>query len=563
LNLSSDSRGIEQFSALDINYTLNNSVTLTITPNTTVDLGTTTTASCSATYGTPVLRLNGVVVSNPHNTMLNVGTHTYNCSVAEDPENYTSAETTQSVVVTTTGSSGCWDNLTYAYKFDLTVTNNTTVIDFQEYQNDSKVRSDLGDVYVVNETLEINASRYLVINTTGQIGTGITIYFGNYPINNSWTRNAGSATPTNTITSVQDNFPFVYLTFRNEITLDVERANGTNTTLYMYCTNGMRELDFLEDSNISSLLVATYSAWEEVDTKVSYSPTVYYMRHILIQNDSSYRNLWIVDANEYQVAEMVIDLDDLTNQYANANLTIKKWIGDSLRTIDEQSFDASGMAYFYGIVGHRYQFHISCPVETRALGNVWVDLNDLSKVLTISSLLPTEEEFLGDLRFTKSYNNTTGVISLYYEDPYEATTLINFSVYDMNDTLLYYSESTADTVLFQYAVSNKSASYKVKVEVDHEVDIGEILFWWFIGAAGPVLLLQFVPQIYLTLISLSVVIGVIATTAPKNAPFGTLIAGIVAVIFMGLGWLNIPAALVVVVIALAVLWMLRQEAETL
>jgi parallel beta-helix repeat protein len=535
-------------------------LTLTVSPSTSVNLGTEVTVTCSASSGTLVLRNNQTIVANPYSSVLDEGVHTFNCTNFIGGEAGDSQEV--DVTVSTTLVEGCRYNYTFAYKGELVVTANTTIIDMLSYRNQYIVRSDLRDVWVPSAIQWwTNASRYLIINVSGEIGNNLTVYFGNYLNNNTQNVSySGGLAVTDTFENVTQINNFNLITHMDEVNLVEYNPTNASMVYDLYCTAGHMEFDLPNGTNDTRFLFSTFSRWNESIVTVYYSSNDFYKRHLMHDSTTEYRNMWLVDAQTYQIAEIVNDLDDLTGDWQTARLTVKKWIGDQIRIIDQQQFDASGFLFFYGIVGDRYIYEIYNGEETRVLGNVVVDLADLTKVITIGSITFTGEEYLKNFTFAFNYTNETGILTVRYYDPYNLTNNVNITVININGTQVYFADSTSNDVTFSYLVPNRTANYRVELRVDHDPDVGELLFTFFITPI-PTLVLEGISEMMQTLIALGAVFLVNLSVTPKNAAFGAMLGAVMAFFFAVIGWLSVGFGVISLILLLSVFLLYSREVK--
>ncbi len=558
---------------LTINKATNNTVTVSIDPSTSVAYGTETTVTCSDVGGaTLTLTRNGVGVTSPSTAVLSTGTYVFNCS-ATGHENYTDTYETETLTVRE-GGVGCTNNTTFTFSTTINITDATTIIDFQDQIDLGNIRSDVQDVGISNGSVSvIGSEQYASFNTSGLIGEDVTIYWGNYVISGEHSTGSATPTPTNNITSYSEINNYIRLTFRDEITLEQRLAPNTNTTLNLYCEGGQRGIVLEDGSNVTSLVVPTYqSRWTKARAAVEYSPTEIYTRTILITSGISERTMWLVDAESYQMAQVVNELNDLSGKFKTGEtwLEVKKWSGDELRTVYQEYFDASRYAYFFGHVGSEYQYYVHGKTETRNLGWVVVDTSNLHKTITLAVVVNFDNvEYLGNVRFATYYNETTGVITLVYSDEYNKTTEVNMSIWNTTgtrnekDSLLYFASATNITndtslIVFQYLVPNRNATYMLYGAANHLEAIGPLSFSTLFGGLATAALTG-ISQVYLTLSALVATFSVTFSLSWKNVAFGSVVGAVLLGMFASIGFLNIPTALVAVILMGSIVWMLGRE----
>ena len=462
----------------EFNFTLtakgNNTVTLTADPSWQVKVGTQVTISCSALETTPTLYKDGIIVSSPYTSTYAFGTYIFNCST-EETANYrpTSIAKTLNVIY----PYGCinteYGNQTFAYYSVVYTDYNLTTLNFTGLVNQSLVKSDLSDIYAYANTKSNNLTvwtnttngYYVIINNTGY--TNFTILFGNYFINNTGYF-AGTHALTDIVEFSVNEYDKKYtLEFFDEIT--GEQGLPPNSTKYLtiYCSGGTASnLEF----NSSKITFATSSLADEVTVYVEYSPQERYSRTV-IPESAGYYKMFLVDANNYQVAQMLLTVDDYTGEFGSNTtiLKIKKETQGVLSTITERRLDAESKAIVYLIVDDKYSVYVDNGLEERGIGLLYVDTTDLTKTITIG--ISVSLNTVGDFKFTLGYNNQTNTIYMRVSDPLNQT--LNASIWIYNYTsgeLLYHASSTNHTTIeFTYIVPDVNGTYRVEYHIAHSI----------------------------------------------------------------------------------------------
>ncbi|RLJ01796.1 MAG: hypothetical protein DRP10_03155 [Candidatus Aenigmatarchaeota archaeon] len=462
----------------ELNFTLtakgNNTVTLTADPSWQVKVGTQVTISCSALETTPTLYKDGIIVSSPYTSTYAFGTYIFNCST-EETANYrpTSIAKTLNVIY----PYGCinteYGNQTFAYYSVVYTDYNLTTLNFTGLVNQSLVKSDLSDIYAYANTKSNNLTvwtnttngYYVIINNTGY--TNFTILFGNYFINNTGYF-AGTHALTDIVEFSVNEYDKKYtLEFFDEIT--GEQGLPPNSTKYLtiYCSGGTASnLEF----NSSKITFATSSLADEVTVYVEYSPQERYSRTV-IPESAGYYKMFLVDANNYQVAQMLLTVDDYTGEFGSNTtiLKVKKETQGVLSTITERRLDAESKAIVYLIVDDKYSVYVDNGQEERGIGLLYVDTTDLTKTITIGTSVSLNT--VGDFKFILGYNNQTNTIYMRVSDPLNQT--LNASIWIYNYTsgeLLYHASSTNHTTIeFTYIVPDVNGTYRVEYHIAHSI----------------------------------------------------------------------------------------------
>jgi len=550
------------------NYTIlqanNNNISITVTPSNSVDAGESVTINCSASAGTPTLEVDSINYAPPQTLTLLTGTHNATCFVSS--ANYSSVSNGTFITVGTlqASSAGCADNYTYAFQALLVVTNNTsTVINMTAFAGDGVYfRADLQDILIYNHSYWINNSELLIVNTTGEIDTVLTVLFGNAFINNelntSWGADINVTDAFENVTIIGN---YTTISFVDEITATTAiPPNMSSFYTDFTCTDGNRRHTFVANTTTTEYLFATNYTFQSAITTVQYGDGSSYTRAIRYQHPIELRFIWLVDAQTYTMAKVTNQLYDYVGTFSEAMMTIKKQIGNALRIIDERPFDATDIHIWYGIIGGSYQYHIEGDQETRALGNVIVDLYDLEKDVVISSVGIAEVERQGDIQYYSLYNNTTGILTIVYNDTIDRTNWASITVYNMTNGTrglsIYNSNTTNSTAIFTYAVPDTAASYKVLLEFSHNTGFEYVPVWFTIGASGATVVGLGIWGMYIGLI---ILFSVGLSFSQKFAAFGMMIMFIISLMLFNMGFLSGYVAISVLTLGLvlSIIWFVK------
>ena len=156
--------------------------------------------------------------------------------------------------------------------------------------------------------------------------------------------------------------------------------------------------------------------------------------------------------------------------------------------------------------------------------------------IVLKSLSAENIEIQGDIKYYFTFNNTTGIITAFYDDPYERTTEVNFTVWNFtNGTVggqVYHASSNNDTAVFQYLVPDPNAQYKVQLSYLHQNQILGKVVTAIIGVMGLSSLL--LPSVYGwwgMAFSCLTAFGVQLSVSQKYAALGSVISTILLIMF--------------------------------
>jgi len=344
---------------------------LGISPSDTVVDGTEIIATCSADIGTTTIYAEGVIVSNPYVATLAVGDYNITC-ISDQVGNYTPLFEEMELTVQPSGY-GCTNSTTYAFAKNFTNTPpNLYTIDFSSVVSASLVKPNLADVILDNDSIDVwvnfTDGYYFVINTTNN--PNFTVYFGNYYVNNTY-EIYNSVNDTN-MTGYTQISPYYVISFLDEVTGSPLNPDNATESMTIHCSGG--STTFTIQNSTTNLLLATIEQPTRLVTHVSYSTTEKYRRELFVGGELEYKPFYLVDANDKQVAELLISIDDYTSTYGQGDaLALKKWIAGSLSTITESYFDIEAKTVNYLIVGDRYALYIDNGVTEVSIGELLVD----------------------------------------------------------------------------------------------------------------------------------------------------------------------------------------------
>lgn len=451
-------------------YTVNKAsatFSLSASPSWSVSEGISSTITASATpSGTITLYKDGVIVSNPYTASLGYGT--YNFTSVYEHANYTASPITKFLTVSS-GGFGCSDTDTYAFRKEITSDGSLLNLNFTDLVNDNLVRSDLKDVYidtsvVPNVWTNFTGGYYVVVNVTGISSFNVT--FGNYIANNSYT-NTTQSENTTAMTGYTEINPYYVLTFIEETDGMQQLPPDTNSTVVsLFCSGGVSSFE-VENEKI---LVSSFDQLTDIKATVTYSATEIYYRNYVVASSLEYKYIYLVDANEHQVVQLLLTLQDYTGDFSGSALKIKKYLEGTLRTITEQEFDVENKVVVYLINGDKYQLYIDNGVEERSIGYLNVDPVDLDKTLVLYSVETTNMTVIENMTYSLTYNGQ--VIEFIWIDSGGQTDSVDFWVYNYtNETqVLFYSQSTNHSyVKFTYNVPIVNDTYITKWLVHHNI----------------------------------------------------------------------------------------------
>jgi len=440
----------------------------------------------------------------------------------------------------------------------------------------SYAKWDLSDVWVNTTNMttwrnhtEGNNTYYFIVNATNR--TTFEMQFGNYIANISQTNTTNATGLMVNVTDVSgytELYPYYVLTFYEETDGTIQIPPDANRTCTLYCSNGSSWFDL----NDSKFIIPTYEELDEIKASISYSVTETYYRNLIVRSDVEYKNFYLVDANENQVVQMLIEMQDNTGDFSGAVFKVKKTVEATEETITEGYFDAENKILIYLINGDRYQIYIDNGVEERSIGNFYVDSVDLTKTLSINPIYDYNMTTVGNISYRLYRRNATiagDAIIFSYFDGANQTRNVSMWVYNHSNSsqpYLYFTSSTNhSSVYFIYPITDLNSTYRAVIHINH-TQFGqdswafEDVFAAVVGAmlAPRSLSLYFPIQYVYTLGYIMIMSVPMLFTPPTGATAGVFVV-LIAMIIMFWNWFPVNIVVVALALALAVLNKMRSK----
>jgi hypothetical protein len=412
------------------------------------------------------LESRGVPISNPYSSTFDSGTYNityYTAGGSNFTAGYVNYNLTSRAL-----SLGCTHKNIYAYETIVVSSASVTQVNMSYFLNDSMLTINMTDVNVTNmaESIPLYFTKIapdsIVVNNSGN--TSFKIRFGNYLADNiypQWQFGAVSDKLTNVSSYNVSNYSTHIFLIKDEIFNTSVLPPTANITMTLYCTNG----ETFFPVNHTRLIIPVIKNVTLVKTNVNTTAGNWY-RHLIPSNSSDSRNVWLVDANIYQVSQMILTVSDSTGRFGNAIIRIKKVIVSSLETITELPIDIEKKAIVYLLTGGRYQVYVSNGQEERVLGNLYVDIADLTKTIYISEFTQLNRT-ISNISRSLTYNGS--IINFRWIDYASKTNQIDFYVLNAtNQSELFHVQGTnVSRYEINYFVPTVNETYLVKYVVKH------------------------------------------------------------------------------------------------
>jgi hypothetical protein len=219
------------------------------------------------------------------------------------------------------------------------------------------------------------------------------------------------------------------------------------------------------------MLLATSTPLTQLTYTVQYSPIEVYYRDLLISSNSESKNIYGVDANSFQVVQLIMSLQDNSLTCTSPKIHITKMIGEVSATITERPFDAESKALVYLVNGQQYAVTVTCANGvTRSIGNLLVDSTNLQKTIVIGSTSTVNASDYGTSS-SLTFDNSTGVITYTWHDPAGNTNGVHVSIVNRTNTSQIFYEcdsANATDSSCSFAVPDVNGTYAVITSIDHD-----------------------------------------------------------------------------------------------
>lgn len=329
-------------------------------------------------------------------------------------------------------------------------------------------------------TLNTNYSSYTPTSSSiilpTQPGThNFNISSSQYPLQSFNYEITSNMENTTYIANLSPTFNF-YL--RREEDNSIFKINETNTTrLTIYCPNKNIVIYFKNESATSR-----NSTQENITMDCPYT---YMKMDVYYESSSYFRTLvpptnqnnitwWLLDLNRDTGVQVNIDLVDLTGEFSNGLIRIKRAIGASTETMIEQYFDIESSTINYLLKDAFYTILIeSTSGVERQLGTLIADAAG-TKTITLPSIpYYPDKVYYDNISWAYTFNTTSGVLRLQYQDLTAATEYIQWDIYNgtnasnMGLIQTFSSTTPGSSVMFTYNNPLANQTYLTKLHIEH------------------------------------------------------------------------------------------------
>lgn len=325
---------------------------------------------------------------------------------------------------------------------------NGTAYNLSAFYNDS-----LTYVFHANLTVPQLTDFLEPYNITGQ---------WDYQVSTSTTNQYGQANFTQEVRLAYD-YTFVLRDERDGGLFDL--TSTTSTDLEVQCLNGSTvHYSFSDNGNVSSADVGVACDYEQMQVIVVDDTGTY--TRTLIPEPLDYLNnitFYLINLDTDTAVERILNLIDLTGDFSEGTVRVRRGVNGTQRDIIEQYFDIGDRVVLYLMTNARY----TITVENNEGDSVVVGdlIADVSGEQTI--VLPNIQFYPGDsasqfVSWNYNCSLTSGLWRLMYDDEQSSTNYLQWEVYngtDLSTLLQNFSTTSNSSAWFTYNNVLANASY--------------------------------------------------------------------------------------------------------
>lgn len=241
-------------------------------------------------------------------------------------------------------------------------------------------------------------------------------------------------------------------------------AGHNETKLITYCENETYETVLTQ----ASTLVTTECNPDFFQLIVKKDTSTYY-RTLYFFTDNAV-DFYMADLNTDSVLEIILNINDLTNEYSEGYVILEKSINDSVVTIADQQINVENKATFFLLQNYHYTLKIKNNDGTIRSYGLFYATAAGEKSITLPEISIITSSILGDNVFYH-WERTDTAIKLYYNDTETGTSILNLSIYNTTDNSLFYSTGDLNLgyAIYTVPVSNATTWYAC-LNATHETE---------------------------------------------------------------------------------------------
>ena len=256
---------------------------------------------------------------------------------------------------------------------------------------------------------------------------------------------------------------FTFNLIREENNLAFQ-TNLTNTTeLNIFCPNETINIIFNTTGNQNNATRIINCEFTLMQISVDYGILGSYFRTLIPPFSQKNITWYLIDLVQGDTAiQRIIKLLDLTGEFDDAILTVKRTVGGVIRTIIDQRFDIASEVNLFLVKNGLYTISIATEAQEVILGNlIPTEAGTQTITLPKTEFVPDEVTLNGNITWDYTFNTSQNILRMQYLDNTNMTTLVRFTVFNGSQPTqqLFIGESNQNssvTITFNQAFANNT-----------------------------------------------------------------------------------------------------------
>ncbi|MFW6119408.1 MAG: LamG domain-containing protein [Petrotogales bacterium] len=371
--------------------------------------------------------------------------------------------------ITIDADDSVWNNTYTNYNISESLTSNFPVLNISAYDliNSSNQIDDF------NVTINTSGISQSLTTTVGQINATAAIDTYTLTLQASGYAEYENTKTITTLSNETKRDVTFYLYNSSDYTINIyDEKDGTNfdtsgpdeIKLTVYCQEDTLEYNI---TGYTQNITIT-CPWEFWKLDMIY-PSSSYFRTLQPKLNSHEVNWYMIDTTEETALQIFLDMNDLTGEYSDGKVTLKKPVNESEETIIEQLFDIEDKITLYLIQNNLYTLQIyNSEGDSRTLGWFLADSAG-TKTINIPDISFIPDEVYGNTLFW-DWSQNQSPIKLTWQDTEAETNYVTLNIYDENYSSIYSTttDNSSESVLIYSG--NLNTSYIACLNASHSIE---------------------------------------------------------------------------------------------
>lgn len=257
--------------------------------------------------------------------------------------------------------------------------------------------------------------------------------------------------------------------------------NTEQVKLTIYCEDDVSSYEYVFSN--ASTSIDYLCDWKSWKVDVVYAGSQYF--RTLIPSFGTYDvNIYLVDLDTDSVVQRIIEIVDLTGDYANGSIRVKGRVNGSLVVISQQLIDVSNKVTFYLLEDSLYTIEaISTDGQYSVIGNLIADVAGTQRMVIPSIFYYPQDIYVFDqIQWWPYFNESEGTLRFYYIDESNTTESVNVVIreYNASGEVLFNDTVEYPTVaVFTYADVMNNTAYMMQVTIVNPIINHEPINYFF------------------------------------------------------------------------------------